>query len=76
MLSSLIIDLLRFYINRLIKSVNDSIAKSDAKLLQRSEEAAAESAREIVKTNKLVYDMLAIEKAKEMALERAAAGQK
>ena len=62
--------------NRLLKSVNDQITKSDAKLLQRSEEAAAESVKEITKTNKLVFDMMAKEKAKEKAIEKAAAGQK
>jgi FAD synthase len=56
--------------------VNDQIVKSDAKLLQRSEEAAAESVKEITKTNKTISEMLAREKLKDKALERATASQK
>ena len=56
--------------------MHDQITKSDAKLLQRSEETAAESLKEITKTNKLIFDIMAKEKAKEKAIERAAAGQK
>jgi FAD synthase len=60
----------------MLKTVNDQIVKSDAKLLQRSEEAAAESVKEITKTNKTISEMLAREKLKDKALEKATASQK
>lgn len=60
----------------MLKTVNDQIVKSDAKLLQRSEEAAAESVKEITKTNKTISEILAREKAKDKALEKASASQK
>lgn len=60
----------------MLKTVNDQIVKSDVKLLQRSEEAAAESVKEITKTNKTISEMLAREKLKDKALEKASASQK